>query len=175
MESFSAAFGKLFDALAVLACVLLFLLMIVVCADVLLRNVPLIASMRGLPAANDLSEAFLYLITVLSAPWLLRAGRHIRVDILLRAIPSRSAWYCEWVADVLGLVCSLLIAWYGLAATQDSYASGEMFIKAIATPVWWWLALLPITFVLLAVEFVFRMHRLASGEVGPRAEAVSAG
>ena len=47
MESVSAAFGKLFDALAALACVLLFLLMIVVCADVLLRNVPLIASMRG--------------------------------------------------------------------------------------------------------------------------------
>ncbi len=175
MESVSAAFGKLFDALAALACVLLFLLMIVVCADVLLRNVPLIASMRGLPAANDLSEAFLYLITLLSAPWLLRLGRHIRVDILLRAIPSRSAWYCEWIADVLGLVCSLLIAWYGLAATQDSYASGEMFIKAIATPVWWWLALLPITFVLLAIEFVFRMHRLMSGDIGPRAEAVSAG
>jgi TRAP-type transport system small permease protein len=175
MESVSAAFGKLFDALAALACALLFLLMIVVCADVLLRNVALIASMRGLPAANDLSEAFLYLITLLSAPWLLRAGRHIRVDILLRAIPSRSAWACEWVADVLGLVCSLLIAWYGLTATLDSHASGEMFIKAIATPVWWWLALLPITFVLLAVEFVFRMHRLANGELGPRAEAVSAG
>ncbi len=174
MESVSAAFGKLFDALAALACALLFLLMIVVCADVLLRNVALIASMRGLPAANDLSEAFLYLITLLSAPWLLRAGRHIRVDILLRAIPSRSAWACEWVADVLGLVCSLLIAWYGLAATLDSYASGEMFIKAIATPVWWWLALLPITFVLLAVEFVFRMDRLAKGELGPREEAVSA-
>jgi TRAP-type transport system small permease protein len=174
MEPVSAAFGRLFDALAALACVLLFLLMIVVCADVLLRNAPLIASMRGVPAANDLSEAFLYLITLLSAPWLLRLGKHIRVDILLRAIPARSAWYCEWVADVLGLVCSLVIAWYGLTATLDSYASGEMFIKAIATPVWWWLALLPITFVLLAVEFVFRMYRLANGELGPRAEAVSA-
>lgn len=174
MQSVSAAFGKLFDTLAAVACALLFLLMIVVCADVLLRNAPLIASMRGLPAANDLSEAFLYLITLLSAPWLLRLGKHIRVDILLRAIPARSAWYCEWLADVLGLVCSLVIAWYGVAATQDSYASGEMFIKAIATPVWWWLALLPVTFVLLAAEFVFRMHRLAHGERGPRAEAVSA-
>ena len=49
---------------------LLFLLMIVICGDVLLRNVPLIPSMRGFPATNDLSEAFLYLITLLSAPWL---------------------------------------------------------------------------------------------------------
>ena len=174
MDALSAAFGKLCGFLAVLACLLLFLLMLVVCADVLLRNVPLIASMRGLPAANDLSEAFLYLITLLSAPWLLRLGKHIRVDILLRAIPPTWAWYCEWLADVLGFACSLVIVWYGVAATADSMASGEMFIKAIATPVWWWLALLPATFSLLAVEFVFRMHRLTQGDRVARDDAVSA-
>jgi TRAP-type C4-dicarboxylate transport system permease small subunit len=174
MNSASAAFGKLCDALVLVACALLFLLMLVVCADVFLRNVPLIASMRGFPAANDLSEAFLYLITLMSAPWLLRQGRHIRVDIVLRAIPPRAAWNCEWIADMLGLACSLAIAWYGVDATLDAYKSGEMFIKAVATPVWWWLALLPVTFLLLAAEFVFRMQRLTVGKVGPRDEAVSA-
>ena len=59
--------------------------------------------------------------------------------------------------------------WYGLAATLDSIASGELFIKALATPEWWWLVLLPISFALLAVEFVFRMHRARLGEIGPRA------
>jgi TRAP-type C4-dicarboxylate transport system permease small subunit len=67
-----------------------------------------------------------------------------------------------------------VIVWYGVAATADSMASGEMFIKAIATPVWWWLALLPATFSLLAVEFVFRMHRLTQGDRVPRDDAVSA-
>ena len=51
--------------------------------------VPIVPSMRGFPAANDLSEAALYLITLLSAPWLLRQGKHIRVDILLKAIPAQ--------------------------------------------------------------------------------------
>ena len=54
MEKISQLFGKLFERLAVLACILLFLMMIVICADVLLRNVPMIASMRGFPATNDL-------------------------------------------------------------------------------------------------------------------------
>jgi TRAP-type C4-dicarboxylate transport system permease small subunit len=61
-----------------------------------------------------------------------------------------------------------------LTTTWDSLQTGEMFIKALTTPVWWWLAFLPLTFGLLAVEFVFRMHRLMHGERAPREEAVSA-
>jgi TRAP-type C4-dicarboxylate transport system permease small subunit len=174
MASFSSAFGRLYHALALVACVLLFAMMVVICGDVFLRNVPLIRTLRGFPATNDLCEAFLYLITLLSSPWLLRKGQHIRVDVLLRAIPKRWAWYCEWAVDALGLACCLVLMWYGAAATLDAYRSGEMFIKALATPAWWWLVFLPLTFALLAVEFVFRMLALGAGERGPRNEAVSA-
>ncbi|HSV51657.1 MAG TPA: TRAP transporter small permease subunit [Burkholderiaceae bacterium] len=174
MEAFSNLVGKVLDQLARLACVLLFLLMLIICSDVFLRNVALFDSMRGFPAANDLSEAFLYLITLLSAPWLLRQGKHIRVDIVLRAIPPRWAWGCEWLVDLLGLMCSLTMMWYGIVATHDGITSGEMIIKALATPVWWWLCMLPVTFALLALEFIFRMHRLANGPRAPREEAVSA-
>ena len=45
----------------------------------------------GLPWSNEVSEYILYLVTLLSAPWLLRRGQHIRVDILLRALPARLA------------------------------------------------------------------------------------
>ena len=108
MASLSAAFGRLYHALALVACVLLFAMVVVICGDVFLRNVPLIRTMRGFPATNDLSEAFLYLITLLSSPWLLRKGQHIRVDVLLRVIPRRWAWYCEWAVDALGLLCCLV-------------------------------------------------------------------
>jgi len=166
--------GRLYSALATFAAVLLLLLMLIICADVFLRNVALFPTLRGFPATNDLSEAFLYLITLLSAPWLLRQGQHIRVDILLKAIPPHAAWCCEWVADVLGLMCSLVVVWYGASVTWDAYASGEFLVKAMATPMWWWLVVLPLVFLLLAFEFVFRMHRLAHSEKGPREETVSA-
>jgi TRAP-type C4-dicarboxylate transport system permease small subunit len=174
MSALSAGLGRLYHALALVACALLFAMMVVICGDVFLRNVPLIPTLRGFPATNDLSEAFLYLITLLSSPWLLRRGQHIRVDILLRVIPRRWAWICEWAVDGFGLACSLIVMWYGAAATLDSIASGEMFIKALATPAWCWLVFLPLVFALLAVEFVFRMHALGRGERGPRSEAVSA-
>jgi len=82
MNRWSRVLGQVYEALAWMACAMLFALMLVICADVFLRNVPLIPGLRGMPATNDLSEAFLYLITLFAGPWLLRLGQHIRVDIL---------------------------------------------------------------------------------------------
>jgi TRAP-type C4-dicarboxylate transport system permease small subunit len=111
---------------------------------------------------------------MLTAPWLLRQGMHIRIDVLLRAVPRPLAWGCEWVADLLALGCCLLIAWYGVKAVLSSMAIGGMVIKVLTIPEWWLLAPLPAAFLLLAVEVLFRMHRLYAGDRGPRSDAVTA-
>jgi len=174
VDRLSAQFGRLLEVLAALGCALVFLMMLVICVDVLLRNVALLPSMRGLGWANDLTEASLYLTTMLAAPWLLRRGQHIRVDIVLRAIPKRAAWYCEWIADVLALACCLVMVAYGTRMTWASFKSGAMTIKTMITPEWWLLAPLPVTFLLLGVEVLFRMRRLLHAERGPREDAVTA-
>ncbi len=174
MERLSAQFGKLLEVLAAIGCALVFLMMLVICTDVLLRNTALVASMRGLAWANDLTEAGLYLTTMLAAPWLLRRGQHIRVDIVLRAIPKRPAWYCEWIADLVALACCLVMVAYGTRMTWASFKSGAMTIKTLVTPEWWLLAPLPVTFLLLSIEMLFRMRRLLLAERGPREDAVTA-
>jgi TRAP-type transport system small permease protein len=108
------------------------------------------------------------------APWLLRQGQHIRVDILLQAMPPRLAWYFEWLGDVIGFACCCVIAWNGTRAAWSSYVSGALNIKTLVTPEWWGLAPLPAVFLLLAIEMIFRMIRLQRGERGPRHDAVSA-
>jgi len=175
MERISDLYGKLLTGLALLACALLFLLMLMICADVLLRNVALIPSLRGLAWSNEVSESALYLITMLTAPWVLRRGQHIRVDILLVVIPKRTAWYAEWVADALAFACCIIMMHYGWSAATASYKAGSMAIKTLITPEWWSLAPLPVAFGLLAIEVLFRMQRLYAGERGPRDDAVSAG
>jgi TRAP-type C4-dicarboxylate transport system permease small subunit len=174
VEKLSHQFGRLLEVFAAIGCALVFLMMLVICADVLLRNTTLIPSMRGLAWANDLTEAGLYLTTMLAAPWLLRRGQHIRVDIVLRAIPKRSAWYCEWIADLVALACCLVMVAYGTRMAWASYKSGAMTIKTLVTPEWWLLAPLPVTFALLAAEMLFRMRRLMLAERGPREDAVTA-
>ena len=170
----SAAYGKLLAGLALAGCFILFAMMLVIVADVALRNIAVPGLPRGLAWSNEVSELMLYLITMCVAPWLLRQGHHIRVDILLTAIPPRLAWTLEWVGDSVALACCLLIAWFGAQAAWASYASGALNIKTLVTPEWWALAPLPVVFVLLAIEMVFRMLRLAAAERGPRQDAVSA-
>ncbi len=167
-------FGALIEALAVVASLLLLAMMLIICGDVLLRNVAVPGLPSGIAWSNEISELMLYLLTLLAAPWLLRGGRHIRVDIVLRVLPPRWAYACEWIADVLGLACCLWMVWYGASVAARSMADQSLSIKTLVMPEWWFMAPLPVCFALLAVEFVFRMHRLGAAAVGPRDDAVSA-
>ena len=169
-----SAFGRLIEGLALVASLALLAMVAIICADVLTRNVAVPGMPRGVAWSNEISELLLYAITLLAAPWLLREGRHIRVDILLRALPPRAAYACEWIADVLGLAACLWLVVYGSSAAWKSQQSGALSIKTLVMPEWWILAPLPACFALLAVEFVFRMRRLRHAPVGPRDDAVSA-
>jgi TRAP-type C4-dicarboxylate transport system permease small subunit len=175
MEAFSRWYAKLLDALALFAAFVLLAMTLMICADVLLRNVALVPGMRGLAWSNEVSEAALYLVTMLTAPWLLRQGRHIRVDVVLRVIPKLAGWWCELACDAIALACCAAMAVYGARAAAASYRAGSMSIKTLVTPEWWLLAPLPFAFALLAIEMAFRMRRLLHGERAPRDDAVSAG
>ena len=169
-----AGFGKAIESLALVASVALLAMVAIICADVLTRNVAIPGMPRGVAWSNEISGLLLYLITLLAAPWLLREGRHIRVDIVLRVLPRRTAYACEWIADVLGLLSCLWLVAYGGSAAWKSAQSSALSIKTLVMPEWWFLAPLPVCFALLAIEFGFRMRRLARSEPGPRDDAVSA-
>jgi TRAP-type C4-dicarboxylate transport system permease small subunit len=170
MDRLSDAFGRVLDGLMLLACLLLLAMTVLIGADVITRN----TGLGGVAWSGEVSENIIYLLTLLAAPWLLRQGQHIRVDILLRALPGRVAWLLEWAGDLLGLACSLYFIWYGWQVVVASYEAGAVTIKTLITPEWWMLAPLPVAFLLLAIEFGFRMRRLAHAERGPRTDAVSA-
>jgi TRAP-type C4-dicarboxylate transport system permease small subunit len=175
MGRLEAAYGRLLEAFAYVACALVFGMTLMICADVLLRNARIIPGLAGLAWSNEISEAMLYLVTMLTAPWLLRRGQHIRVDIILRAVPNQVGWIFEWVVDVLGLACCLLITYYGARAALASFKAGSVSIKTLVTPEWWLLSVLPVAFLALSIEMLFRMRRLALAERAPRDDAVSTG
>lgn len=174
IDNLSRVYGRFLSALSLLGCAILMAMMLLIVADVFLRNVALPGMPRGLAWSTEVSELMLYLITMCVAPWLLRQGQHIRVDIVLQAMPPGMAWTLEWLGDVIGLACCVVIAWYGTQAAWSSFQSGAVNIKTLITPEWWALAPLPLVFVLLAIEMLFRMHRLQTGLRGPRHDAVSA-
>lgn len=169
MAALARAFGRLLGLCAGLAALLLLAMAAGITLDVVARNVAG-WSVRGI---DELSEYALYLMAALTAPWLLRQGQHVRIDMLLVALPPRAAWRVEFAGDVAGLAVAIGLAWASAAALVDSLRAGALVMKTFVFPEWWTLAPLPVSLALLAVEFVFRIHRLARGPRAPRSEATA--
>ena len=171
MNRVSAFCERLFNSLAIVAALLLFAMVALVTADIVLRNTLRV----GFAWANEITEYALYLTTLLTAPWLLRRGQHVRIDMALVLVPPRVAWMMEALADLVGLAASLVLVWYGGVMTVQSARLGSLTIKNLVFPEWWLLVPLPICFGLLALEFVLRFHRLMGAPRTRRLEATSVG
>ena len=171
MDQLSNRAGRLFDAFASLAALTLLAMIVLVTADIVLRNL----LGRGFAWSNEVTEYALYIITLLTAPWLLRRGQHVRIDMMLILVPPRLAWIMEAAADIIGLGASLVLIWYGTIMTVQSARLGSLTIKNLVFPEWWLLWPLPLCFALLALEFVLRFHRLMGAPRERRHEATSVG
>jgi TRAP-type C4-dicarboxylate transport system permease small subunit len=171
MTRLSALLARLFNLLAVAAALILLAMVVLVTADIVLRNTARV----GFAWANEITEYALYIITLLTAPWLLRRGQHVRIDMALVLVPPRLAWMMEAAADIIGLAASLVLIWYGTIMTVQSARLGSLTIKNLVFPEWWLLWPLPVCFALLALEFVFRFHRLMGAPRTRRIEATSVG
>jgi TRAP-type C4-dicarboxylate transport system permease small subunit len=131
--------------------------------DVALRNL----AGTGFPWLIDAIEYGLFAGTFLAAPWVLREGAHVRVDIVVTALPPRGAALLETLADLIGLAVCLVLLWYGVKVTLTAQALGSMVLKSIMFPEWWALVVVPISSLLLAIEFVLRLYRAQDGTVTP--------
>jgi TRAP-type C4-dicarboxylate transport system permease small subunit len=169
VTALSDTFGRLFEALASLGSAILLAIVALVSADILLRDV----FGSGIAWADEVCEYALYVITVLTAPWLLRRAQHVRIDIILTLVPPLTAWLMEALGDLIGFAVCLALVRYGLTMAYDSWATGSTTIKNLIFPEWWLLSLLPLCFLLLAIEFLFRFHRLVTGERTRRSDATS--
>ena len=133
MQRLSRLQEHLLNAMMGISCLLVLAMMLIITGDVVLRNLGL----QGIPWSNEVSEDILYLVTLMTGPCLLRQGRHIRVDIVLRVLPPRRAWQLEWVGDLLGLACCLYFVWYGAKVTIASYLTAAVSIRTLVMPEWW--------------------------------------
>jgi TRAP-type transport system small permease protein len=161
----SRLFDGLIDLLALLACLLICLLTGSVALDVIIRAL----NIGSLPWALEASEYMLYGVTFFGAPWVLRAGGHVSVDVLLQQMPPAIGRFFELVADVAGIVVSLVLLYYGTDITLASYNQHIVIYRSMVFPEWWVLWVMPLTALCLVGEFVRRLARGLGGGVPPHA------
>jgi len=155
----AAVYGRVLDGFGLLAGAVIALLALMISIDVVIRNV----GIGNFPWLLEVAEYGLYVTTFLAAPWVLSLGAHVRVDVLINIVPKGIARLLELVADLIGLGASTVLFYYGLAATRTSYADGSLIFKDLVVTEWYLLAVMPLSAVLLMVEFVLRLRRGATG------------
>jgi TRAP-type transport system small permease protein len=147
-------YGALMHGCGVVAALLLGAVAVLVALDVVLRNL----GFGTLPWIVEVSEYSLPVATFLAAPWLLYRKEHVRIEILVAALPRPVARAMDALADLFGLAVSLALAWYGLRIIVDSRSINALIIKTLVFPEWWLFVPLPVGGTLLALEFGRRLR-----------------
>ena len=108
---------------------------------------------------HEAIEYALYVGVFIAAPWVLRQGAHVRVDVLLTALPPGAARRLEQGIAVGGASLCLLLAFYGARICLWEFEDGTLPDKDLRIPTGYMMLVFAASFVLLAVEFLCRLRR----------------
>lgn len=155
MQVISKVHTALVTSLGFSAGVALACLAVLITIDVTIRNLGL----GNFPWLLEVSEYVLFAATFLAAPWVLRENAHVRVDLLLTALPTAAGRMLAVCADVLGLAISAVLTWYALRVTKDAVERGDLIFKELVVPEWPFFLVVVISGGLLIAEFGLRLSR----------------
>lgn len=107
-------------------------------ATALLVGLQIIARLIGVqfPSADDFTAWAMAGSVFLALPYTLRQGAHIRVTLLLHALPAAPRKVCEMAANLAALVLVGWGAWHCSLFVYDSYLHKEVSQGIIALPMW---------------------------------------
>ncbi len=152
-------FDLLITLMAWMAALLLLTLMLATVAKVGLRA----TTGYGLLGIDQLSGLIMVWMTFLGAPWVLREGGHVVVDLLILNLRGRSAQVFAVVAALLGAIVCLTIAWFGLQAVLTSLRRGILVAAELEIPRAVNIAPIPLGMLFLGLEFLRRAATALSG------------
>ena len=162
------ALGRLYDAIGTLVGIIIGLFAIALSLDLVLR----LTEIGNLPGMQEIIEYLLFACVFLAAPWVLRLGSHVRVDLLASGLPPSLATVLDRCLDVVGLATCLILIWFGSVNLSAAYTFGSLQMKYFNVPEWWLLTVFVASFSLLAFEFLSRLLR---GGAAPEAASDDAG
>jgi TRAP-type transport system small permease protein len=148
-------YARLMKACGAVAAATVAVITVLVCTDVVGRNLGWVP----FTWVNEVTEYALPVATLAAAPWLLWRNQHVRLDILGALLSQPAQRQVDRLASALGLVVSLLMAWYAWRMLDDSRQAGSLVMKALVFPEWWLYVPVPVCFALLALECARRVWR----------------
>ena len=143
------AYKGLLNGTGAFAALLFLVMALLVCADVLLRNV----STLSIGWAVEVTEYMMMLAAFCAAPWLVYTHDHIRVDVIVRNFTGVPKFLTSFISYAVCLVVSAVLAWYSYTSVMDAMKQGGIVFKVLMFPEWWLGVPMLFSFALLTIEF----------------------
>jgi C4-dicarboxylate transporter, DctQ subunit len=165
MAAVGALYRRLLELLAVIAGVMLAAMACAIVLDVLMRNLGLQPPAHTL----TLTEYGLLYLTMLAAPWLVRAKGHVYIELVTAALSPRARFRLTRVVYALCVLTCAVIFWFGLEVTISHYQRAVIDVRSFDMPRWLLTASIPLSFGLMTIEFgrfLIGLDSMHTGQAG---------
>ena len=163
ISRFSIGLDTLIDALAVIAGVILCALTLLICLDAVGRTIVRFSNGAEwgytIPWALDVAEYALYITTFFGAPWVLREGGHISIDLVLERLTPAFRHRFLVAADVIGALVCIILFYYSCDVWWTSFREQVLIHETFIFPEWTLLSIAPVSFFVMATIMLRRAHR----------------
>lgn len=143
------AFDRFIEMMAVVAGLCVAAVAILTCAAVVFRYAG-----RPIGWSIEVTEYALLYITFLSAPWILRRGEHVRIDVLVENVPRGFQRGFAILGAIIGIASSAAVTYYGAILAYEAYGSGILMLKTLRVPRYLVLGVIPFGTSMLVLQFI---------------------
>lgn len=164
MKKTGEAFDRLLALTGAVPGVIVALLAIGVAGEVLARNL----GVTGFYWMLEAVEYGLLTLTMVGAAYVLSIGRHVTVDLIINALHGRARRVLRIAIDVIIVVVSATIVYYGIVTAHLAYTEDSTLYKSFDIKEWMPMAVVPVGMGLFAIEATRQLVRsILASDSGP--------
>jgi len=130
----------------------LFFMMLVVTADVFLRDV----FNQPIKGAIEIAELFQVLVVFFGLAYCEAHRGHVRVEVLITYLGRRTQLALDSITTFIALVLFGLMVWYSATNAIETWHSQELF-EMMRIPVWPYRFIVPVGAFVLCLELLLRL------------------
>jgi len=113
---------------------------------------------------SDFNLYFIVYITMLGAAWLLKKDEHVKIEILVSRMARGTRRVMKAITSMMGAVVSGVMFWYSFQMTLGAFQMKSVFFKAVIVQRWIVFWVIPMGFLLLAIQFLRNVYQGVSRE-----------
>lgn len=149
MAGLIKAYNHLLNGLAVCAGIVIFAAFVLIVVDVTIR----ILGFSPPAFTIAVCEYILLYYAMFAAPWLVRKKGHVYVDAVTHLMPPLVKTLTAKFAYLVSICSALIFCYFSTDLLIDAWNSGVLDVRGIDMPQWLLYLPMPLTFLLVAIEF----------------------